>query len=138
MTAKDLFHDAVKTALQKQGWRIVEDPLRLTWERVELKIDLAADRVVAADREDEKIAVEIKSFLEKSTVYSFHGAVGQFISYRTMLGAQEPDRKLYLAVPLDTYNDFFQQPFTQAVIQQNQIPLIVYSSVQEEITLWSG
>jgi hypothetical protein len=136
MSAKDRFHQAVKTGLQKEKWRIVEDPLNLTWEEVELRIDLAADRVVAADREDEKIAVEIKSFLEQSTVYSFHGAVGQFMSYRTMLAEKDPDRRLYLAVPLDTYKSFFQQPFTRAVIQQNRIPLIVYSAVNEEIVLW--
>ncbi len=136
MSAKDRFHEAVKAGLQKERWRIVQDPLNLTWEEVELRIDLAADRVVAADREDEKIAVEIKSFLEQSTVYSFHGAVGQFMSYRTMLEEKDPDRRLYLAVPLDTYKSFFQQPFTRAVIQQNRIPLIVYSAVKEEIVSW--
>jgi hypothetical protein len=130
MSAKDRFHEAVKTGLQKEKWRIVEDPLNLTWEEVELRIDLAADR------EDEKIAVEIKSFLEQSTVYSFHGAVGQFVSYRTMLEEKDPDRRLYRAVPLDTYKSFFQQPFTRAVIQKNQIPLIVYSAAKEEILLW--
>jgi hypothetical protein len=136
MSAKDRFHQAVKTGLQKEKWRITQDPLNLTWEEVELRIDLAADRVVAADREDEKIAVEIKSFLEQSTVYSFHGAVGQFMSYRTMLEEKDPDRRLYLAVPLDTYKSFFQQPFTRAVIEKNRIPLIVYSAVKEEIVLW--
>jgi hypothetical protein len=136
MSAKDRFHQAVKIGLQKEQWRIVEDPLNLTWEEVELRIDLAADRVVAADREDERIAVEIKSFLEQSTVYSFHGAVGQFMSYRTMIQEKDPDRRLYLAVPLDTYKSFFQQPFTRAVIQQNRIPLIVYNAVKEEIVLW--
>ena len=27
MSAKDRFHDVVKTALQKDGWRITHDPL---------------------------------------------------------------------------------------------------------------
>lgn len=134
--AEDFFHDLVKRALQQEGWQIVADPLRLEWEEVKLEIDLAADRVVAADRGNEKIAVEIKSFLGQSTVYSFHGAVGQFISYRTILNEKEPERKLYLAVPLDTYRSFFTKSFTQAVIQQNQIPLIVYSVAEEAIEQW--
>lgn len=136
MSAKDLFHEAVKSALQKSGWNVVKDPLKLKWEKVELYVDLAADRVLAADREGEKIAVEIKCFLENSTIYSFHTAVGQFINYRTMLDQQEPDRILYLAVPLDTYDTFFQQPFTQAVISQNHLRIVVYNPAKEEIVLW--
>jgi hypothetical protein len=58
------------------------------------------------------------------------------MSYRTMLAEKDPDRRLYLAVPVDTYKSFFQQPFTRAVIQQNQITLIVYSAANEEIVLW--
>jgi hypothetical protein len=136
MSAKDVFHDAVKSALQKEGWQVADKQLKVIWEKVELYIDLSAERFLAADRGGEKIAVEVKSFLENSTLYSFHGAVGQFISYRTALREQDPDRVLYLGVPQDTYDTFFQQPFTQAVIQENQVRLVVYNAEREEIILW--
>jgi hypothetical protein len=60
--AKDVFHDVVKNALLKEGWTIT-DPLRLKIGPVEMAIDLGGDRLVAATRQGEKIAVEVKSFL---------------------------------------------------------------------------
>jgi hypothetical protein len=42
--AKDLFHDAVKNALLKEGWTLT-DPLRLKIGLVEMAIDLGADRL---------------------------------------------------------------------------------------------
>jgi hypothetical protein len=48
-----------------------------------MSIDLAAEKLIAAEREGEKIAVEVKSFLERSSAISeFHTALGQFINYR--------------------------------------------------------
>jgi XisH protein len=43
MSAKDIFHEAVKRGLVKDGWTIAADPLELEWEGVTVKIDLAAD-----------------------------------------------------------------------------------------------
>ncbi len=62
--AKDIFHQQVRNALIKEGWTITHDPftLRIS-EAVKLPIDLAAENAIAAERESEKIAVEIKSFI---------------------------------------------------------------------------
>lgn len=40
--AKDLFHTNVKTALEKDGWKITEDPLRVPIDGTHLEVDLAA------------------------------------------------------------------------------------------------
>ena len=61
MAAKDIFHEAVRRSLEKEQWIITNDPLELEWEEVQVKIDLGAERLIAADRGSEKIAVEIKS-----------------------------------------------------------------------------
>ena len=61
--AKDIFHDAVKTALVKEGWQITHDPYAFELGEVSFRIDLGAERVIAAERGDEKIAVEIKTFV---------------------------------------------------------------------------
>jgi predicted RecB family endonuclease len=104
MSAKDVFHEVVKKALQKDGWQITHDPLSISVGGVNLSIDLAAEKLIAAEREGEKIAVEIKSFLERSSAISeFHTALGQFINYRGALKRRQPERVLYLAVPLTTY-----------------------------------
>ena len=63
MSARDIFHDTVKSALQKDGWTITNDPLYLRLGDDQLRVDLAAQRLIAAERDLEKIAVEVKSFV---------------------------------------------------------------------------
>lgn len=114
--AKDTFHNVVKTALIKEQWHITHDPLEIKVGGVDMEIDLGAERIVAAERQGQKIAVEIKSFLSQASAISeFHRALGQFINYRTALALYEPDRALYLAVPDLTYNSFFQLDFPKRV-----------------------
>ncbi|MBD2608154.1 XisH family protein [Scytonema hofmannii FACHB-248] len=136
MSAKDLFHEAVKRGLEKDQWMITDDPLELEWEEVKVKIDLAAERLIAAKRGEERIAVEIKSFIGTSAISDFHTALGQFLNYRIMLEAKEPDRQLYLAIPLETYDTFFQSQFAQTVKERYQLKLIVYEPLNEEIVQW--
>ncbi|MEH2352522.1 XisH family protein [Nostoc sp.] len=136
-SAKDVFHEVVKKALQKDGWQITHDPLSISVGGVNVSIDLAAEKLIAAEREGEKIAVEVKSFLEKSSAISeFHTALGQFINYRGALRRRQPERVLYLAVPLTTYKTFFQLDFPQAMIEENQVKMIIYDVEQEVIFKW--
>ncbi|WP_019500588.1 XisH family protein [Pseudanabaena sp. PCC 6802] len=138
MSAKDAFHQVVKVALQNEGWNITADPLEIRWGAVEMYIDLGAEKVIGAERNGEKIAVEVKSFLGQSAIYEFHLALGQFINYRAVLQQQEAERTLYLAVPLDTYDTFFKLPFTQEIVQQNQMKLLVYDINREVIVKWKS
>ncbi|WP_017298305.1 XisH family protein [Nodosilinea nodulosa] len=136
MAARDLFHEAVKRGLKKEQWRISSDPLELEWEEVKVKIDLAAERLIAAERGEDKIAVEVKSFISPSPISDFHTALGQFLNYRIMLEVKEADRQLYLAVPLEIYDTFFQSRFAQTAIERHQLRIIVYNPVLEEIVQW--
>ncbi|ALB42240.1 MULTISPECIES: XisH family protein [Nostocales] len=137
MSAKDVFHEVVKKALQKDGWQITHDPLSISVGGVNLSIDLAAEKLIAAEREGEKIAVEIKSFLERSSAISeFHTALGQFINYRGALRRRQPDRVLYLAVPLTTYKTFFNLDFPRDMIEENQVKMIIYDVEHEVIAEW--
>ncbi len=137
MPAKDKFHDVVKAALEKDGWQITHDPLLLRIQGIaDMYVDLGAEKLIAADRSGKKIAVEVKSFIGTSTISEFHTAIGQFINYRYALEVQEPERVLYLAVPLNTYNNFFVKTFVISVVQRSQINLIVYDIEREEIARW--
>ncbi len=136
MPAKDMFHEAVKKALLNDGWTITADPLYIEFGGVDLYVDLAAEKVIAAEKNGRKIAVEIKSFISPSLITEFHIALGQFINYRIALQAEEPERVLYLAVPVDTYHTFFTLPFVQVVITNQQIKLIIYDAEQEVIVAW--
>jgi hypothetical protein len=137
MSAKDVFHEVVKTALQKDGWQITNDPLTISVGGVNLSIDLGAEKLIAAEREGQKIAVEVKSFLERSSAISeFHTALGQFINYRGALRRRQPERILYLAVPLTTYKTFFQLDFPKEMIAENQVKMLIYDVEQEVIFQW--
>jgi hypothetical protein len=98
MPAKDIYHNAVKSALVKDGWRITADPYRILYEDAELYADLAAERPIAAQRDGQKIVVEIKSFVGRSLMYDFHSALGQYMVYRRFIELTEPVYQLYLAI----------------------------------------
>jgi hypothetical protein len=135
--AKDAFHQQVKNALIKDGWIITKDPLiiRIS-EAIKVQIDLAAESAIAAERDQDKIAVEIKSFIGGSDINEFHTALGQYLNYCQALEEKEPERVVYLAVPSETYLDFFQLPFVQRAIQRYQVKLITYDPKEEEIRQW--
>ncbi len=136
MAAKDKFHDAVKHALVRDGWTITHDPLTFKIEGLNILIDLGAEKLLAAEKEGHKIAVEVKSFISHSPLTDFHTALGQFLTYRLFLSREEPDRELFLAVPLDTYKSFFQKEIIQEALRLHDIKIIVYDSLSEVIDLW--
>ena len=136
MSAKDIFHQSVRTALEKDGWQITHDPLHLKVEDIEFFVDLGAERVFGAQKGGQKIAVEIKSFLSSSEVTEFHLALGQTLNYRLALKKKEVDRKLYLAIEIETYEDFFTRQFIQNALQEYQVKLLIFDAVLEEILLW--
>lgn len=99
-------------------------------------LDLAASKLLLAEKQTIKIAVEIKSFVGLSTLTDFHLAVGQFLNYRLALEEFEPERILYLAIPDDIYEEFFQDSFIQLVVERYSLKLIVFSSYKGELVLW--
>ena len=136
MAAKDIYHEAVYTALSNEDWTITADPLRVEIGDVGYEIDLGAEKLIAAEKGSQKIAVEIKSFLGSSPLYEFHGVLGQFLNYREALATTEPDRTLFVAVPIETYETLFLRRFIQQVIRRYQLKLIVYNPVRKVIVEW--
>jgi hypothetical protein len=136
MAAKDRFHEAVKVALQKEQWMITDDPLRIEVGGTKFEIDLGAEQLLAAERAGEKIAVEVKTFLGDSPVTDYHAALGQFLNYRLALELSEPERLLYLAVPVVVHEAFFQREFTQISVERYGIKRIIYEPVNEVIVQW--
>ncbi|WP_287275180.1 MULTISPECIES: element excision factor XisH family protein [unclassified Okeania] len=121
----------------KDGWNITHDhfTIRIS-EAIKLQIDLAAENAIAAERGSEKIAVEIKSFIADSDISSFHTALGQYLNYCQALEEQEADRIVYLAIPVETYQDFFQLPFIQRSLKRYQVKLIIFNPELEVISQW--
>lgn len=137
MSAKDIFHDKVKNALIKDGWTITADPYKLKWDEDEnLYVDLAAEKVIAAEKDNEKIAVEIKTFIGKSTMHDLHLAVGQFLVYQIALEEKEPDRILFLAVPIEILKDIFLKPKASKLSERVDLKIIGFNIEKEEIEQW--
>lgn len=63
-------------------------------------------------------------------------AVGQFMNYHFALRKVESTRVLYLAVPTDTYETFFQKETIQQMCQEYNLKLVVYKTTSKEITQW--
>jgi hypothetical protein len=97
---------------------------------------LGAEKLLAAERDGRRIAVEIKSFRRASEVAEFHTAVGQFLNYRHVLGKRMAERTLYLAVPQGVFSGFFQEPDVQEIIETHRIRLLIYDPRREEVVQW--
>ncbi len=136
MPAKDLFHDNVRNALEKDGWTITADPYTLSWGKDSLFVDLAAERFIAAEKENEKIAVEIKSFVGRSQTAELEQALGQFSLYYSVMQRTETDRSLYLAVPDTVYYDLFEGEKGEIVMSDERLKVFCFSVEKEEILKW--
>ena len=123
--AKDLYHDQVKRALEKEEWKITHDPYELTVDSVDFEIDFGAERLIAAEKAGQSIAVEVKSFMGRSTVNEFQSADGQCNDYFVALEECEPTRVLYLANPENTWITFFQKSVIQKAIHRIGAKIIV-------------
>ncbi|NJO67412.1 MAG: fatty-acid oxidation protein subunit alpha [Leptolyngbyaceae cyanobacterium RM1_405_57] len=136
MAAKDKFHQAVRKALEKEGWIVTDDPLKFEVGGTKFEIDLGAEQLLAAEKEGKKIAVEIKSFLSDSPLTDYHAALGQFMNYRLALQEAKSERVLYLAIPETAYQAFFQREFAQKSLAAYQVSQIIYDPSKEEIVRW--
>ena len=136
MPAKDIFHDNFKNALIKDGWNITNDPLKLQWGSKDLYVDLGAEKLIAAEKENQKIAVEIKSFVGNSQVADLEQALGKYILYLDIIEETQPERILYLAIRETTFEDIFIEPIGQILLEKKRLKLIVFDADKEEIIQW--
>ncbi len=117
MARRDKIHNSVKTALIRDGWHITHDPLILSYagDR-DVFADLGAEKLFAAEKNERKIAVEIKSFLGASAIRDFQHALGQCEMYQAILEQIEPERRVYLAVGESVYQMLMLRPGIRLLI----------------------
>jgi len=136
MPARDVYHYVVKNALVKDGWTITHDPLRLSWGGKDLYVDLGAERLLAAEKEGQLIAVEVKSFVGDSEIDDLEKAIGQYVVYRAVLAEREPNRVLYLAVPQDVLWGVFEEPLGKLLLEHTQVRVLGFDPQAEVIVAW--
>jgi len=136
MPAKDIYHDTVKNALVKDGWTITDDPLRLQVGIHRMFVDLGAEKLIAAEKGERKIAVEIKSFISKSAINDLENALGQYVLYEKVLEKNEPERKIFLAVRETVYVSIFEAELGKILLEDKELCLIVFDERSEVIVKW--
>ncbi len=135
--AKDKYHSLVKVLLENEGWVITHDPFKIMLGKRRGYNNLGAEKkIIDAEKQNEKIAVEIKSFTEPSDLDSFENALGQFIIYWRALKKNEVDRLLFLAVPSNFYKRFFDDTFFVETAKEFDVKMIVFSEKTETIEQW--
>lgn len=136
MAAKDCYHDTVRIALIKDGWTITDDPFSLKVGKRDLFIDFGAEKLLIADRGQQKIAVEVKSFLSPSPVKDLENALGQYILYADIMARSHPNRRLYSAIRDEIYLNFFSEEIAQIVLETQRLKLLVFDVIEEIIVQW--
>ncbi len=136
MPAKDIYHDAVKNSLTKDGWIILADSYFLQYEDAQLYADLLAEKTLLAEQNNRRIVVEIKSFINPSPMRDFELALGQYILYRDILDLSKKYYELYLAVKDTVFDSFFQRKSIKEIVKRHQIKFIIFNNEKEEIILW--
>jgi len=136
MGRRDHYHDVLRRTHEKDGWTITHDPFSLPYGGVIVEIDLDAERLIAAEKGNERIAVEVKSFTSPSIVSEFRTALGQYLNYRMALKELDEQRDLYLAIPESIDESFFRQALPLKVLNEFGIKVLVFDPQHEEVKEW--
>jgi hypothetical protein len=136
MPKLDKYHEAVRNALIKDSWTITDDPLKIEFEDTRLWADIGAEKTFAAEKENQRIAVEVKVFGGISTFSELQKAAGQYQMYVVFLAELDPQREVFLAVAKEIYDDFFQRPSVKFFVNKINIKLLVFDNEKEEVVQW--
>lgn len=137
MPAKDIYHEQVKSALVNDGWVVTHDPYTIAFGQRNVFVDFGAERMLAAEKGNQKIAVEIKSFQGASDIRDLEQAIGQYVFYRSLLNRFEVERKLYLAVPYAVLIGILEEAIARPVLEDEQVAIIAFDAEKERIIQWS-
>lgn len=136
MPNRDRYHTVVRRALEKDGWSITHDPLRLRWGKQDMYVDLGAEKLLLAVKGQQQIAVEIKTFGSPSSIADAQQSLGQYFIYLAVIKRSEPQRKLDLALHEEIYQDFFTEPLGEILLSDYKVPLIIFDPDHEVIVQW--
>lgn len=146
MPPRDIIHNIVKQAITKDGWEVTDDPYVISYGERFLFVDLGVTelntfeqsqgRIIGAERNNNRIAIEIKEFRGRSAIGDLEQAIGQYVLYRLLLNKVEPGREIYLAITDITYDEIFSEPLGKVVINDLPLKLLVVDIEKAEVKEW--
>jgi hypothetical protein len=136
MPTQDLYHDVVRDALRKDGWRITHTALQLK-DRAESHVgELWGGPWLIADKDERKIAVAVSSFVGRSSPVDITQTWRQLALSRPRLHAMDADRVVYLAIRQATYSACFEGTEDDLLLEKERMQLIVFDPRAEVIVQW--
>ena len=136
MPTQDLYHDVVKNALRKDGWRITHTALQLKVRADTRAGELWEGPLLTAEKDERKITVAVNSFVGRSDLADLTQTLGQLALSRPRLHVMAPHRVLYLAVRQATYSACFAEGEGELLLERQHMPLIVFDPRTEAIVQW--
>ena len=134
--ARDIYHNTVRDALIADGWTITHDPLPLSFGGHNMYVDMGAERMMAAERGNRRIAVKVKSFVGDSEVDDLGLALGQYVLYGGQMQKEDAERTLYLGVSRKAFESLFQQPLGRFTIEEFHVKMLVFDPDERTIHRW--
>lgn len=64
--------------------------------------------------------------------------MGQYILYAKILEEQQPERVIYLAIPVNVFRDIFAEPIGQLLLRKTDLRLLVFDPRKEVIVEWTS
>jgi hypothetical protein len=136
MPTRDLYHDVVRDALRKDGWRITHTALQLKAQAESSAGDLWEGPWLIADKDERKVAVAVRSFVGRSHLADIIQTWAQLGLSRPRLHAMDSDRVVYLAVRQATYSACFAGTEGERVLAKEHMQLLVFDPRAEVIVQW--
>ena len=136
MPTQDLYHDVVRDALRKDGWRITYTALQLKAGAESSAGELWEGPWLIADKDERKVAVAVSSFVGHSSPADITQAWGQLGLSRPQLHALDSDRVVYLAIRQATYSACFGGTEGELLLAKEHMQLLVFDPRAEVIVQW--
>ncbi|HEX8531994.1 MAG TPA: element excision factor XisH family protein [Cytophagales bacterium] len=127
--ADDILLPHVRAALIKEGWQVKKKAFSVRDSGYQFFID------VEAERDGQWIAVEVKSW-QNTFNADWYQALGQYLTYQDVLRRKAPDVELFLAVPVEVYDEHFKTPLIQNLITKHLVKLLIFNWDTNSVTAW--
>jgi XisH protein len=136
MPTQDLYHDVVRNALRKDGWRITHTALQLKARAEASAGELWEGPWLIADKDERKVAVAVSSFVGRSNPADILQTWRQLTLSRPQLHTMDADRIVYLAVRQATYSACFEGTEGDLLLEKEHMQLMVFDPRAEVLVQW--